>query len=255
MPELVSGAARHFIDDLRNVRADVLADAEAFDQILFAIERLGGYLLGRCESLSAYRERLRSLVVHSPLAGCDDAGAAGRTQRFERLFDLIKEARNDALHQGAAARHIARHCVEMALILEDSLMSGAKQAGDFMVSSPIEAKLFEPVGSIRRTMLMHAFSYLPIKTSDRWMLVSDVAVARFLRSADSNATRKKRLGMSIREAVDVGGLKLVSPGKLCTADDDLSQLLIDLDERPVLVLCEHRVGSDLVGLITPFDLL
>jgi CBS domain-containing protein len=145
--------------------------------------------------------------------------------------------------------------VEMALILEDALMSGAKQVSDFMVSSPIEAKPFEPVGSVRRTMLMNAFSYLPVKMPDGWMLLSDVAVARFLRGADSNSTRKKRLGTSVEMAVKDGGLKLVSPGKLCAATDDVGQLLDDLDERPMLVFHKAEAGGDLVGLVTSFDLL
>ena len=42
---------------------------------------------------------------------------------FSRLYDLVQDARNDALHQGAFARHLTIHAIGLALILEDALRS------------------------------------------------------------------------------------------------------------------------------------
>ena len=254
MAQLTGESARHFLTDLRAARAAALADAEGFDEVLFAIERLGAFLLEKSASLAKYREPLRLLSMRSALASDGGSEPTTNTLRFERVFDLVNEARNDALHQGAAARHITRHCVDLALILEEAMLSSTRQVRDFMSSAPVEAKLFEPVASIRRTMLMNAYSYLPVKTSDGWKLVADVAIARFLRRAESMTARTTRLGMSLKIASTQHGLELIQPGMSCVASDDVSVLVSNLDERPVLVLREDLDG-ELVGLVTAFDLL
>ena len=255
MAEMTMPSARHYLADLRNARASALADAENFDAVLFAIERLGAYLHGSGESLGKYRPALRRVASRSALAWTDNPNFSANTERFERLFDLVLEARNDAMHQGAAARHITRHCVELALILEDALMTGMKQIRDFMVTAPTEGKLFEPVGSIRRTMLMNSFSYLPVKMADGWQLISDAAVAKFLRDADSNSGRKQRLGMQLEEAINNHGLELIRRVKCCLESDDIAEVVADLNERPVLVLRDINTNGELVGLVAAFDFL
>lgn len=43
------------------------------------------------------------------------------------LYDLVEQGRNEALHQGAFARHLAEHAIELALALEDALANGDRR--------------------------------------------------------------------------------------------------------------------------------
>ena len=58
---------------------------------------------------------------------------------FCDLFDELKDARNDAVHQGAHARILTDHAVELAIILEDALMSKFSRVSQFMVRDVDEA--------------------------------------------------------------------------------------------------------------------
>ena len=52
----------------------------------------------------------------------------------------------------------------------------------------------------RQLMLMHSFSFLPVRHRQKWFLLSELALAQFLNVRPSDA-RKLRLGMPIEEAV------------------------------------------------------
>jgi hypothetical protein len=251
--------ARHFCDELRDARAVALQDAEGFSNVLFAVERLGAFVAGRIEALGRYREGLRELAARSPLANDIPIAHPGFHVTFDVLYDLVMQGRNDAMHQGAAARHLTGHAVELALILEDALMStDAHVVRDFMVRTPVCARLWEPVSSIRRSMLANAFSYLPVfvSTSDdcQWKLVSDVAVAAYLRGATGPTDRKQRLATSLEAAVESGRLALL-PARICKAEDHVKAVLGMFEEgRPMLVL-RPNCPNEAIGLLTPFDLL
>ena len=92
-------------DQLRAARYAALADAEAFREICFAIEALGFRLLGRQADLGAYEPKLRELgkksVVLTEMSQCHP----GTFSNFSSLFYLMRNARNDAMHTGAYARH------------------------------------------------------------------------------------------------------------------------------------------------------
>ena len=70
---------------------------------------------------------------------------------------------NDALHQGAFARHLTIHAIDLALILEDALRSFEEpRVSDYMVRNPLFAELWQPIGFIRQQMLANSFSFLPV---------------------------------------------------------------------------------------------
>ena len=73
----------------------------------------------------------------------------------------LKDGRNDALHQGACARHLANHAVQLALVLEDALMPSEPKVSDFMVRDAICAAHWQPISFVRQQMLANSFSYLP----------------------------------------------------------------------------------------------
>jgi hypothetical protein len=155
------------------------------------------------------------------------------------------------MHQGAIARNATALCVELALMLEDGLLAEASTLGDYMIAAPIEAKLFESIGSIRRTMLMNSFSFLPVHMPNgAWKLVSDAALARYLRG-QSNTARTKALAQPLQAARSIELLDVL----LRPAETPIESILTELDSRPVLVVRDVNGKQELVGLVTAFDLL
>jgi hypothetical protein len=61
-------AAITFSDQLREAREDALRDAEAFDGIIHAVERLGSFLRGKITHLGDYKERIQESAGRSALA-------------------------------------------------------------------------------------------------------------------------------------------------------------------------------------------
>jgi len=144
-------AALAFADQFRSAREAALRDAEAFDGIVYAMERLGSFLTRRTLDLGKYEDHLAKIAAKS-----DDVPRLfrGALTPFSVLFDVVREARNDALHQGAFARHLTSHAIELALILEDALRSSETPlVSDYMVRNPVCAELWQPLGLIRQQML------------------------------------------------------------------------------------------------------
>ncbi len=117
-------AAIYFRDQLREARAIALKDVEAFEEIVFVLERLGSYLHGRTESLHVYKDNIVELACQSPLAQEIPSVHPDVHAPFAILYELVKDARNFALHVGAFARHLTVHAVALSIILEDALENG-----------------------------------------------------------------------------------------------------------------------------------
>jgi hypothetical protein len=80
--------------------------------------------------------------------------------KFRNFLDQgVDGARNETLHQGAFARPLTKHAIELAIILEDALSQQVNQVVmDFMVRNPLCAELWKPIGFIRQQMLANSFS-------------------------------------------------------------------------------------------------
>src|SRR5580704_15477887 len=134
-----------FRDQLRSARAVALADAEGFHSILLAVEMLGQQLDRKATGIGGYKTVLSVLASKSPLAVDLPGDWPSCHTGFEVLHDELKQARNDAVHQGAYARTITDHAVELSMVLEDALMIDASAVSQFMVRNVVEAKLWHPV--------------------------------------------------------------------------------------------------------------
>lgn len=179
----------HFRDELREARAEALRDAEEFESILFAVERLGSFLTGRIGTLADYQGVIMALAGDSPLSQLPTSLHAWNPP-FNRLFGQLVEARNDAFHQGAFARHLATHAVQVSLILEDALMEGKDKVADYMVKNVVTASLWQPLSFVRQQMLVNSFSFLPVVDDagqPTGQLVSDCSLARYLRTSRKDA--------------------------------------------------------------------
>jgi CBS domain-containing protein len=260
-------AAIYFRDQFRDARARALHDAEAYQEVLFSIERFGSALTGTVGALGSYSEKVIAKAKDSPLA--EDIPLTHRDWHvpFPALYEVVKDARNDALHQGASARHLTAHATQLVIALEDALNENATNVGDYMVRDPLCASPWQPISLIRQQMLANNFTYLPIwderGAEPRWRLVSDHAVAKYLRSAPSKNGkdgRKERLAKTVKGALSSGESTLTS-GRLtltdtryCASDTIIEEVLEVLDGPPVLIVDRYN-DERLVGILTPFDLL
>ena len=263
------GAARDFRLQLQQARENALKDAEAFDSIIHVVERLGSFCLGSMENLHKYRYAVEKLAKLSALATEVPNQWRNVHTPFNLLYDMVKDARNDAMHQGASARHLTTHAIELSLILEDALriLEMAKNVSDYMVRDPVCAHLWQPVSFVRQQMLTNSFSYLPVQNKERqWRLASDMQVAKYLRgqsvsdlqAADYSQVqpkgeRDRRLARALGEAVEAEKIELLQTKRL-NDETPIAEALKGFDGKPILVF-RRASEAELVGILTAFDLL
>ena len=257
----------HYRDELREARLKALRDAEAFQEIVFVLERIGVHLLGdkveaskaKVENLGQYEKYITQCALKSPLAKDIPEACEEWHTPFKGLYKLVLEGRNDALHQGAFARHLTAWAIELATILEDALVNEATRnetarVKDFMIRNPSRAYLWQPMSSIRQIMLANSFSYLPVAVGEQWYLISDHAVATFLRPEgetedERKKGRKKRLACKLQDALPDKSIVLCQ-AQTCCAGASVNEVLKASQSMPVLVLGGNP--GELQGLVTPF---
>jgi hypothetical protein len=237
--------ALYFADQFRSAREVALKDSEAFDGIIHVVERLGQFLFPKGDTLTKYKIELEKLARDSDLA----ENIPGRFRHiltpFPHLYQLVKIARNDALHQGAFARHLTVHAVELALILEDVLRMQEKPiVSDYMVKNPVCAELWQPIAFIRQQMLAGSFSALPFRDKTGWRLLSDHEVAEHVRKP--NTDRSNQMTQTL---LDSG---LGHKARCIRAEETLENTLQKIRRGPVLVVDKQK---RLLGILTAFDLL
>ncbi|HEV2379934.1 MAG TPA: hypothetical protein VG206_09085 [Terriglobia bacterium] len=253
----------HFRDQLREARAAALRDAEdGFREIVFVLERLGVYCCKKIEGLCEYKAAIVDLAEGSLMASEIPNETRKWHSTFEAKYDIIRQGRNEAFHQGVFARHLTLNAVQLGLVLEEGLMSEYDSVRDFMVRDPVCAELWQPVSFIRETMLANSFSYLPVfdgRNRKQWCLVSDFALAQYLRKGTpSKRTLRERLAKPLDEA---DGVTLLE-AQTVQPEDSLQKVLFEDELRenrgtpgePVLVVSSDE-GKQLLGILTPFDLL
>ena len=244
-----------FRDMFREARAAALKDAEGFRTLVHALERLGAFLTGRIASLGEYRAEILALLEASALEPDAPLRELALHSDSATLYDLIKEERNAALHEGAYARHLTAHLTRLAVTIEHALTVDMARISDFTIQQPVTAQAWQPISFVRQTMLANSFSYLPIRLSNSpngwWYVVSDYSVALFLRASSTKTEYRNRLSMAIGAAIEQGGIPR-QKGFICKPDEGVSQALAASNGMPILVV---RETEELLGIATPFDLL
>jgi hypothetical protein len=222
-----------------------MKDGEEYDGILHAIERLGCAMTHKIGDLGKYRPEILGLA--QPILPLKQH--CEWYIPIDRLYDLVRNGRNDAFHQGAQARHLTTHAIELALMLEDVLMEKANVStiGDYMVRGPVCASLWQPISFIRQQMLIESFSYLPLWKEEKWHLISDGAVAIYLLT-----DRKSRLADTVEEAINKG--LTIESASIHYCDDLVTNVFQAAHTAPMLI-CRKECISDLIGIVTAFDLL
>jgi hypothetical protein len=255
-PSTVDGEiATHFRWASRAARASALRNAEGWMNVVVAIEQLVAYWAPTARGLADARDRIRLIALNSSLA--EDVPAKWRMHTpFSELYDHVRRGRNAAIHQGAAARRLTAHAVELALILEDAMAPSTDLVGDYMVRDPVRALPWQPVSFVRHQMLTNSFSYLPVylevKGEQRWWLISDGGLARYLRAQDRNGG-DGRLRTTVAKAVSSDQLQVL-PATCAKPTDAIVSVFTGESDLPVLVV-KRGDPPELVGIVTPYDLL
>jgi CBS-domain-containing membrane protein len=123
----------------------------------------------------------------------------------------------------------------------------------FMVRDVVEAKLWHPVSYVRQQMLKHAFSYLPVRVKDTWLLIPECSVARYIRGAPSQNVRKNRLATRVGDAFETKELRLLQ-ADTAVPEAPITEILERIGERPILVV-DSAHEDELVGVLTSSDVL
>ena len=229
---------------LRDARAMTYRDAESFDQAVAVLEHIGQLLAGEVRiGLGAYEGVILGLARQAPHS---DA------RYLRELFRTVRDARNDSVHTGDFIRHHVLRLMELFLILEEAVSMNGRVASDLMVRNPVIAEGWHNIATVRRNMLLNAFSFLPVKVGDRWdcwKLISDRSIVRYLMCLP-NAERNRRLGATV-ESLLPDRLELEIAPKV-PPDTTVDKLQGGITHLPLLVVDEQR---NLLGILTAFDLL
>jgi len=244
---MLSTAELYFRDLFRQARLAAYQDAEGFQELLFALEKFGAHLAKQILDLGRYEPVIGKFAIKSPLYSNIPDQWRQYHLPFGSLYELVRVARNDALHQGAYARHLTDHAVQLSLIIEDALMKDANLISDYMVRGVISAEVWQPVSFVRQLMLANSFSYLPILIQHDWYLLSDSNIANY-----TQVDRKKRLAKSVEEALKDGLQR--EPANHCSPDTLASKVIGNFSGKPLLVV-DKKDKEVLLGIVTAFDLL
>ena len=248
--------AINFRSRFREARAAVEKDGSDCMAIIHVLEDFGQVLTGKMGAIGEYQKCITTFVSDNNPA---DAFDNGYHIKFDKLYRIVRNNRNRAAHEGARSRYFVPRVVELSLMIEDALMRQAQadELKDYMVPNPVIAYTWEPLSIIRKAMLSNSFTHIPYRRGDRWFVVSDWAIALYLRP-DSKYDDTK-LNTTLKEALD-DGMKshecpIVAPPNTKVYDVLNRARTVDSpNDLPILVT--HPKDEDyLLGILTYSDLM
>lgn len=257
----------YFRDLLRDARAKALSNSESFQDILFSLEKMGMFLLKkRAEQDTKHKkdsQKSSAFNLRNYKCEIEKLISSSNSIQFSELYDIVRDARNDAMHQGAYARHLTDNCVRLALIIEDALMSNCdRKVDNYMVRNVVQAFPWQPMSFVRQQMLSNSFSYMPIllrknnedKNEREWVFISDNHLAIYLTG--SKQVRHEKLVRTVKEAIDESPFSNSSiKAEICKPDDRVDDILAKMENgKPVIVIDGEDIER-IVGIVTAFDLI
>ena len=84
-------------------------------------------LLGRESTLNNYQPRVKEIALAAPSLSALPEKLPMFFTRFDSLYDIVRRARNDAMHIGSYARHATSAAVELCIGLEEAVMIGPEK--------------------------------------------------------------------------------------------------------------------------------
>ncbi len=247
----------HLRKRLQEERYKVLEDGENWLTIVQAIEAVGkAIVLSQTKPTALAKKRVNGLAdlieplqefikKHHPIASQEE-------EDFKDLLEEVRQVRNAEVHTGASARAAAKIATTVGIYLEDTLMaaSGAgKNVKAYIQREVLQAYTWQNLDECRRQILIHSFSYLPIKVKNEWKMLSDANLAEYLADQNAKELWKQRVECAMEK-----GLK-IEPAKEVKQTDSKKCALDKMNGKAAIVTEGEEKNKDLVGIITPFDLL
>ena len=251
---------------LQKARYQVLEDGENWLGIAQAIEAVAKALAKKYKVNQREQKKVLLKFVnrdHPTIGrGQKDIGEGPFRSTFETLLKEVINARNDEAHTGAAARSATRIATAVGIYLEDTLMAyledtlmAASDTGQdgvkaYIQEEVVRAYTWQMLGECRRLMLAHSFSFLPLLREGKWEILTDANLAKYLAATEKKEDRRKE---TVEDAINKkdGKLKVVKAAEVkpCYTKQEA---LNEMDGKAAVVLDKKK---ELVGIITPFDLL
>ena len=159
---------------------------------------------------------------------------------------------------GSRRRETSEAAIEMSIGLEEALMANfEKTVKDVMVTSPMTVQPWQPVAHARQLMLMHSFSFLPVRIGKSWWLASEIGWAKFL--GVNGDIKKARLAQTVQEdkaagmkLVKLRGVDLLQEGMTIAAVLDRAKV----QKGPTLwLVVDDKHPDHLAGVLSPFELM
>ena len=129
--------------------------------------------------------------------------------------------------------------------------SGAEKEGvkAYIQEQVVRAYTWQRLGECRRLMLTYSFSYLPVKIGNEWKMLVDAELAKYLADTDEKG-RKERVKETVKEAKKNGlNVKKAAEVKPTYCK---RKALNKMEGKAAVVINKEK---ELLGIITPFDLL
>lgn len=128
--------------------------------------------------------------------------------------------------------------------------SGAdKDVKAYIQEEVVRAYTWQRLGECRRLMLTHSFSYLPVQIENEWKMLSDADLAEYLVVKGPDV-RKETVEEAIKNGLNLEDADEVKP-TYCKW-----KALKEMEGKAAVVINkEKELKKELVGIITPFDLL
>ena len=252
---------KYFRNSFRKARYLALLNSEDFTPLLHTLETFGGFLNSlsnddRTEGLYNLKPYLKDFISDSPYLDQMPRDYPVHHSEFEFLYDYVKDTRNEFAHKGVYARQKTRFILELCLIFETKLNQLEMKASNYAVTGATIAELWQPLGFIRKEMLINSYSYIPVYYQGKWHLISDYNLARYLRDTNTKNEKKKRESETVEIACNQKNREKYL--KLESAHTFYPEEEISVEEinstKPILVV-DRSDSKKLYGLFTGFDLL
>ena len=241
---------------LQKARYQALADGEDWLGIAQAIEAVGNAMVDKEDvgkGLGLVKKELKQFVKKChPIIGKGREGAEEGPfeSTFENLLEEVIKVRNDEAHLGVAARAAVRIATAVGIYLEDTLMAASdleKDVKAYIQEEVVRTYTWQRLGECRRLMLTHSFSYLPLLREGKWEILVDADLAEYLAVRGWKG-RKETVG----EAVTKEANRLnVEEAAIVEPNDSKRDALKKMKGKAAVVIQKE----ELVGIVTPFDLL
>lgn len=235
----------YFYNLFRTARIAASRNAEDFESAIHAIEELGRLLKSKAKGMDDYR---------GPIA---EALKFDGDPEFRALYNAVRLARNNAVHEGARARHLTDNAISLLILMGERMFPDDNDLtlSHFMVRDPVIVQPWMPIENARIAMLRHSFSSIPVSLDGIWHVIMDHELINFL----SHPEQKQRKRMSVKDARGAG-LKLpkcrlfdpsTKPRALLDAPVSDSEI-----QWPALVVQRFTGGDQhVIGIVSAFDLL